>query len=576
MAGAETALAASALPLTVTDTRAQNGSITVETGEWRLVFSDRFNGGPAGWYDLAFPGGATDNLATASAGGFYSNGVLFDYDVYLGTSGANAIEFMTTQGTNATPGALEFELLETTPARVQILQRGHPRLNNGQGPPGDPFPELALVRTTTVWTLYATGRVHIDFAAELNPAGQTVDSGPGGAGKGIDAAGCCGLEAVVDASNGANFHTAMVWAGDSIESAAGGWGPIRIAARQSATRLLLDAPVPAGQDLDYVIRRENIVMETLSIHADGDPGLVAQCSDPATSRWQGGSNGDVIWTEPSPGDPCKTKLRTASPPIGGDFVLAHWTRTRGAGSLLAYFEPWAGFNFGAFNDEGFTDISYTQHGRFGIRPFAPHARHFMAQLGSSAATTLPTLKSVADALPFALDYRAPWAAALVGSLASGGAITAHGFDLRTGAYEIAATGDVAVIRFDASGGARAALAYQAPAVLVSGLSPSVGELEVAISTDGGASFALLASARFNLTGPQHAASLGAGKRLFQLLEEIPSSASGASAIAFRFTRAPPAVTALAPPALALTAAALLLAARLAPLRESMPRASERR
>jgi hypothetical protein len=152
----------------------------------------------------------------------------------------------------------------------------------------------------------------------------------------------------------------------------------------------------------------------------------------------------------------------------------------------------------------------------------------------------------------------------VGTLGSGGEITAYGFDLHTGAYEIAATGDTAVIRFDASGGTRVALAYQAPAVLVTGLSPAAGELVVEISTNGGSSFALLDPSRFNLTGPQHEASLGAGRRLFQFLEKIPSSASGAGAVAFRFTRAAPSVPALTQPALALAAVALLLGAVLAP------------
>lgn len=127
------ALAASALPLTTTDNRGVDGTITVETGEWRLVFSDQFNGGPSEWYDLAFPGGASDNLATESAGGNYSNGSIFDYDVYLGTNATNLIVYMTTMGRNASPGSLVFDLVETSAARTVIRQEGHPRLNNGAG-----------------------------------------------------------------------------------------------------------------------------------------------------------------------------------------------------------------------------------------------------------------------------------------------------------------------------------------------------------------------------------------------------------------------------------------------------------
>ena len=137
---------------------------------------------------------------------------------------------MTTVGTNFDPGALSFDILENTSARVRILQAGHPRLNNGLGPPGDPFPELELVATTTLWTLYPTGQIYIDFQAELNTPGAIVDSGPGGAGKGVDAPGCCGSENVLNASGGADFLAAVVWAGDTIESVSGGWGPIGVAA----------------------------------------------------------------------------------------------------------------------------------------------------------------------------------------------------------------------------------------------------------------------------------------------------------------------------------------------------------
>ncbi len=527
--------ARAALPLTVSDTRAQDGNITVQTGAWRLVFGEAFNGGPYRWFDLAWPGGDTDNLATASAGGAYSNGSVFDYDVYLGTDGSNAIEFMTTMGSNADPGALSFEIFENTAARVRILQEGHPRLNNGQGPSGDPFPELDLVTTTTVWTLYPTGEIYIDFQADLNTPGMIVDSGPGGAGKGVDAPGCCGQENVLNASGGADFLAAMVWAGDTIESTGGGWGPISIAARTSPTQLLLDSAVPPGTDLDYVIRREDILMETISIHADGDPSIVNQCADPAVSRWEGGSNGDPVWSEPNPGDPCKTKFRSSSPPLSDDFVLAHWTRSRGAGSLLAFFEPWTGVTFGSFNDEGFTDISYTQLGKYGTRPFAAHHRHFMAQLGSSAAATIPQVKSVSDALPYALDYRAPYAEALVGTLEVGPEIAEHGFNPGTGVYGLSVLSDQAVILFDASGGDRTALAYKSPVVMLSGLSGNAANLSVEISTDGGNSFAPLGPSLYNLTSQADEAALGAGRRLFHYLADIPSTATGAAAVAFRFS-----------------------------------------
>ena len=130
------------LPLTVHDDRDFDGTITVETAEFAIVFSEFFNGGIRDLYDLSADPGRSDNLATASNGGTYGQGALFDWDFYLGSTPANAYEFMTTMGSNASAGAAVLEILENSAARVQIQQSGHPRLNNGQGPPGDPFPEL--------------------------------------------------------------------------------------------------------------------------------------------------------------------------------------------------------------------------------------------------------------------------------------------------------------------------------------------------------------------------------------------------------------------------------------------------
>ncbi|HIF93896.1 MAG: hypothetical protein ABGX04_10330 [Myxococcales bacterium] len=67
------------------------------------MFDDRFNGGIHQWYDLTADPSETDNLTTESSGGFYNTGTLFDYDVYLGF-GFDAIEFMTTIGTNVNAG----------------------------------------------------------------------------------------------------------------------------------------------------------------------------------------------------------------------------------------------------------------------------------------------------------------------------------------------------------------------------------------------------------------------------------------------------------------------------------------
>jgi cysteine-rich repeat protein len=339
-----------------------------------------------------------------------------------------------------------------------------------------------------------------------------------------------------------------VWAGDTIESASGGWGPIRIAARFSPTQLILDAPVPAGSNLDYVVRRDSIFMETISIHADGDPTIVNQCSDPATSRWQGGSNGDPLWSVPD-GSSCRVSLRAQGgtyPPIDDDVLLAHWTRDRGAGSLLSFFEPWTGTQFGAFSDLAFTDISYTQLGKVGYRQYAPHHRHFLAHMGSSAGVVLPRIKSVADAQPYSDDYRVPFAESLVGSLQTGSEIATAGFNPGTGTYGIIAASAVscaappgrscseAVLRLDSGRGTGAAQEYRAPAVLVQNLFVDDADLVVEMSDDSGASFHALASGLFNLSSQTDEAQVGAGRRVFQYLGVIPATATGGARVAFRF------------------------------------------
>ncbi len=514
--------------LVLTDSRGVDGAVSVATSEWKLAFSDRFNGGIHRWFDLAADPGETDNLSTSSAGGFYNTGTLFTYNVYLGTT--SPIEYTTTVGTNFASGALDLSILENTSTRVRIRQAGHPRLNNGSGPAGDPFPELEMVDVETIWTLYPTGKVAIDFVATLDPSGQIVDSGPGGAGKGIDAAGM-----LVNAVGGADFQVDYVWQGDTIESSNGGWGPIQIASRSSPTQLVLASPVPLGAGLDYVVRRPNIVLETISIHADGDPTIVNQCSDPSTSHWQGGSNGDALWTVPA-GDGCGTFYRDTSggqPPVADDVLLAHWARTRAAGSLLALFEPWAGVTSGFYNDLGFTDISYTQLGKAGIGPFTDHDRHFLAHLGSSAASVLPTIKSVANAQPYANDYRHPFAEALVGTLASGPEIAAYGFNPATGAYVIEAENDVAVVRFDGFGGTRAGFRYYEPAIEVTDFFVADGDVVVERSSDGGATFTTLNPANYNLTTQADEAQLGTGRRVLQYLGQIPGVFTGPTSWALR-------------------------------------------
>lgn len=528
-----------ARPLVVSDDRATDGTVAVETGEFALVFSRHFNGGIRDLFDLGFDPGRSDNLATASAGGFYSNGALFDWDFYLGTDGGNVGEFMTTMGHNADPGDLVFDVLENSPARVRILQSGHPRLNNGQGPPGDPFPELDQYTFTSVWTLYPSGKVAIDFTGASDPSAEVVDAGPGGGGKSLNAQGCCGNETIVTAS-GADFVTAEVWPGDRVSSAAGGWGPNRVVERLDATTLRLEDAVPAGSGLNYEIRRDRIFGQTLSIHNDGDPDLVNQCFDPAVSRWQGGSNGDALWDDVS-GDGCGTLYRNGgAPPARDDYVLAHWARDRAFGTALALYEKWLGATAGFYNDVGFTDVSYTQLGRFIYEPAPTIDRHLMAQIGSSASAALPTIDSALAATLIADDYVAPYAEALAGTLATHAGISAFGFNPATAAYEISADCNEAAIRFDGSGGARANATYYSPVVVVDDFSVPDDDVVVERSQDGGATFDVLPASIYNLTGTADEAEVGANRRILQWLNNVPGWATGSSswAIRLRSTSAP--------------------------------------
>src|SRR5262249_46313836 len=152
---------------------------------------------------------------------------------------------------------------------------------------------------------------------------------------------------------------------------------------------------------------------------------------------------------------------------------------------------------------------------------------FLAQLGTVGSAVLPTIKSVADALPFADDFRAPYAEARIGTLASGPDVAAYGFDSASGAYEVRAAGNRAAVAFDTLGGGRStstcggacpvAAAYAAPAVLLTGFTTGSDDVLVEQSTDGGDLFAPLAPSLYNLTSFTDEAALGPHRRLFQYL-----------------------------------------------------------
>lgn len=520
------------LPLTVTDALGTSGTITVETTDWKLVFDQLYNGGIHQWFDLAADPGATDSLAGALAGTFpYSQGALFGYQAYL--HDAPSMEFMTTLGTNNDPGSLDLSVIESTPARVRVRQRNQPRLNNGQGPTSDVFPEIGIITATTVWTIYPTGKIHVDFTTEVLSAGITIDSGPGGTGKGVDASGTT----LLVATSGNDFRESGVLPGDTIESSMGGWGPLRITSRPTSTQLTVASPVPAGTARDYVVRRREIAGETISIHGDGDPGFGVCGSHP----WEAGSVDKPLWND--------SPIPQFVPNLADQFLLAQWaTEGRQAGSLLTFFEqPWPDPNLAAFDSCFYEDISYTQIGRFGLHVPQERHLHLLAHMGSAASCTLPSIRSVADALPYGIDYRAPHAEALVGTLDTGPEIVAAGFDPGTGAYGVTASSVAestcgaasppcyeATVRLDTQGGGRGGAEYRTPAIMVSGFPVADGLVSVEISTDGGASFVPLSSKKFNLTGQAEEGALGAGRRLLQYLGTVPSSASGASAVALRF------------------------------------------
>lgn len=502
--------------LVVTDNlAAAEKELIVESGEWKLVLSLFFNGGIYKLFDKVYDPAESDNLVTWHSGN-YCQGGLFDYDIYL----LGSQEFMTTMGKNSSVGRATLEILENTPVRLRVRQFCHPRLNNGDGPPGDSFIEMDMVEATTVWTFYPTGSVYIKFDTEVaDDWTGVVSQGPGGGGKGINAGGT-----TVTAMNGTNFLDPWVTHGDTIESSAGGWGPVQITERTDQSTLQLASSVGSGTNLDFTVRRPFVTEETISIHADGDSG-----DKPHTSYWQGGSNGDVLYDNGGYGD----KFRNSSPPVRYDYCYAHWTRSpREYGSLLVFNEVYTNATFAVFNDQSWTDISYTQVGRYEQWVYEEHHRHFMAHIGTENGQALPRIKSVADALPLADDYKNPYAEARKGMLQSGEGISSYGFHTPSGAYHIAADGNnTAVISFDSgrSGAVGSPVAYYQPAVLVSDFDVNDLQLNVQLSQDNGVTFEELPRSWYNITSKADSAELGgAGKRLIQLLCPIPATATGAN------------------------------------------------
>ncbi|MDD5455004.1 MAG: hypothetical protein PHW62_05875 [Candidatus Ratteibacteria bacterium] len=498
----------------------EDKELIIETTEWKVVFSLFYNGGIYQMFDKVYDPKMQDNLLT---GPWYSQGGIFDYDVYLWGDQ----EFMTTVGRNNNPGRASLEILENTPVRLRVRQKCYPRLNNADGPRNDRFIESDMVHTTTEWTFYPTGRINIKFDAVVPEKRDEIRSqGPGGEGKGINVEGNR-----VTAVNGTNFVDPWVTHGDSIESSKGGWGPIGIDDRIDEDTLILSSEVEFGTNLDFIIRRTNILDETFSIHADGD-----DRDSPYISYWQGGSNGDILFENMRASD----LFRDRTPPVEDDYVLAHWTRSpRQFGSLLAFYELFRGANYSVFNDTGYKNLSYTQVARRGWRMFREHHRYFMAHLGTEKGKILPRIKSVADALPYADDYRNPYAEARVGKLQEGAGFH-RGYNLESGAYHVEANENkIAEIVFDTMRGVsvESAIAYYEPAIFVSGLKAEDKKLVVELSKNNGATFEKLPGSLYNITSKAESYQLGADdKRLVQLLFTIPAYATGEKKWVIRFRK----------------------------------------
>jgi hypothetical protein len=494
--------------LIVTDNlNKEEKELIIETSEWKVVMSLYYNGGIYKMYDKVHDPNQQDNLVTDNG---YSQGGIFDYDVYL----QGDQEHMTTLGRNDNPSQASLEILENTPVRVRVRQKCHPRLNNGRGPSEDKFLELGMVETVTDWTFYPTGRVNIKFDAVVpKDWNEIIAQGPGGSGKGVNFKGN-----IVTSANGTDFLHPWITQGDMIESKAGGWGPVQVTERVDKDTLRLESEVASGQNLDYIIKRTNILDETFSIHADGDTGEA-----PRKSLWQGGSDGDPLHDNGTDGD----FFRNRTPPVANDYVYAHWTRSpREFGSLLVFNERFTGASYAVFNDLTYGNLSYTQVARRGWRRFQEHHRHFMAQLGTEHGKALPRIKSIADSLPYANDYKHPYTNAVIGKLQTGDDISSYGFNPVTGAYQISAdNGKTVAISFDAKRGetVESPLAYYQPVILVSDL--DIGNnLLVELSQDKGKTFEELPKSWYNITTSEKLG--GSGKCLLQLLCPIPSSATG--------------------------------------------------
>ncbi len=113
---------------------------------------------------------------------------------------------------------------------------------------------------------------------KTSPADGVVAAGPGGTGSSVSV-GAAPFERWVNAGPGVKFDAMDVLPGDTIESTRGGWGPVPIEGRWSATQLILASPAPRGENLDFVVR-----------HPPFDPALRAHAHRYPLPLWTSAHN----------------------------------------------------------------------------------------------------------------------------------------------------------------------------------------------------------------------------------------------------------------------------------------------
>ena len=111
--------------LVITDKLAdEEKELVIETDEWKVVMGLLYNGGVYKIFDKVNDPAQQDNLVTGPG---YSQGGIFDYDVYL----FGDQELSTTIGRNNEPGRATLQIIENTPVPVIRNDRVEPTIKVG-------------------------------------------------------------------------------------------------------------------------------------------------------------------------------------------------------------------------------------------------------------------------------------------------------------------------------------------------------------------------------------------------------------------------------------------------------------